>query len=53
MRFRTFVYEDLDLYLKWVNQIEIWEVDNAGPYVVRTRESFDSQWRKIVEWQRS
>ena len=53
MQFRLFEENDLDLYLRWVNQKEIWEVDNAGPYEVRTAASFADQWRKIVGWQRS
>lgn len=53
MRFRLFEHSDLDLYLKWINQKEIWEIDNPGPFEPRTRESFSAQWKKIVDWQRS
>ena len=53
MNFRLFETDDLDLYLRWVNQEAIWEVDNPAPFEVRTRESFDTQWQKIVAWQRS
>jgi len=53
MNFRLFEDRDLDPYLRWTNQKEIWEVDNAGPYEFRTRESFADQWNKIVGWQRS
>ena len=53
MQFRLFEENDLDLYLRWVNQKEIWEVDNSGPYEVKTATSFREQWRKIVDWQRS
>jgi len=53
MKFRLFQKSDLPLYLHWVNQREIWEVDNAGPYEVRTSESFAEQWDKFVAWQRS
>ena len=53
MNFRLFEHSDLDLYLRWVNQKEIWEVDNPGPFEVRTPTSFADQWRKIVGWQRS
>lgn len=53
MKFRLFESSDLTQYLDWVNQREIWEVDNAGPFDIRTPQSFSEQWRKIVEWQRS
>jgi len=53
MNFRLFEQDDLDLYLRWVNQKEIWEVDNSEPFEVRTPESFADQWKKIVGWQRS
>ncbi len=53
MNFRLFKLDDLSLYLRWVNQKEIWEVDNSGPFEVRTPESFFDQWQKIVSWQRS
>lgn len=53
MKFRLFQRDDLDLYLRWVNQKEIWEVDNAGPIERRTRASFSVQWEKIVAWERS
>ncbi len=52
MQYRLFKTEDLALYLRWVNQREIWEVDNSGPFEVRTAESFAAQWAKIVAWQR-
>ena len=53
MKFRLFEQSDLTLYLQWVNQKEIWEVDNSGPFEIRTPESFSDQWRKIVGWNRS
>lgn len=53
MEFRLFETNDLSLYLRWVNQWEIWEVDNSGPFEIRTVESFSDQWRKIVAWKRS
>ena len=53
MKFRLFEHDDLDLYLSWVNQREIWEVDNPGPFEVKTPESFARQWEKIVGWRRS
>ena len=53
MRFRLFENSDLAQYLYWVNQREIWEVDNPGPFEIRTAESFSEQWEKIVGWQRS
>ena len=53
MHFRLFENRDLNLYLHWVNQKEIWEVDNSGPVEVRTPASFSEQWQKIVDWQRS
>lgn len=53
MNFRLFEETDIDLYLDWVNQKAIWEVDNSGPFEVRTAESFAAQWRKIVAWKRS
>lgn len=53
MRYRLFENSDLSQYLSWVNQREIWEVDNSGPYEIRTPESFSDQWKKIVGWRRS
>ena len=53
MQFRLFENSDLTQYLRWVNRREIWEVDNSGPFQVRTPESFAEQWAKIVGWQRS
>ena len=53
MNFRLFENGDLELYLSWVNQKEIWEVDNSGPFEIRTAESFSDQWEQIVAWQRS
>ena len=53
MEFRLFRESDLSLYLRWVNQKEIWEVDNAGPFEIRTSDSFSDQWRRIVAWRRS
>ncbi len=53
MRFRLFENSDLAQYLYWVNQREIWEVDNPGPFEIRTAESFSEQWERIVGWQRS
>lgn len=53
MEFRLFEASDILLYLGWVNQEAIWEVDNAGPFETRTEGSFDDQWKKIVRWQRS
>ena len=53
MEFRLFRESDLATYLRWVNQPEIWRVDNSGPYVVRTEATFRDQWRRIVDWQRS
>ena len=53
MRYRLFADSDLRQYLSWVNQEEIWEVDNSGPFEVRTPESFSDQWKKIVGWPRS
>ncbi len=53
MKFRLFEHDDLSLYLSWINQKEIWEVDNSGPFELRTPESFSAQWSKIVGWQRS
>lgn len=53
MKFRLFEEADIDLYLNWVNQKAIWEVDNSGPFEVRTAEAFAAQWKKIVAWKRS
>jgi len=53
MKFRLFEKSDLPLYLRWVNQRVIWEVDNSGPFEIRTAESFADQWNKIVAWKRS
>ena len=53
MKFRLFEQNDLHLYLAWVNQKEIWEVDNSGPFEIRTPASFSDQWKKNVAWQRS
>lgn len=53
MEFRLFEESDLKQYLAWVNQKEIWQVDNSGPYEFRTEESFRDQWNKIVGWNRS
>ena len=53
MNFRLFDLSDLDLYLRWVNQPEIWRVDNPGPYTVRTSATFGVQWQQIVSWRRS
>lgn len=53
LKFRLFELADLDLYLSWVNQEAIWEVDNSGPYEIRTRDTFGTQWQKIVAWGRS
>lgn len=53
MNFRLFEEADIDLYLNWVNQKAIWEVDNAGPFEVRIAESFAAQWKKVVAWKRS
>ena len=53
MKFRLFQSSDIDLYLRWVNQPEIWELDNPGPYEFRTVRSFNEQWAKIVGWRRS
>lgn len=53
MKFRLFENGDLSLYLQWVNQREIWEVDNSGPFEIQTARSFSDQWRRIVAWKRS
>ena len=53
MKFRLFENDDLERYLSWVNQPAIWEVDNSGPFEIRTVASFSDQWRRIVGWQRS
>ena len=53
MDFQLFEAGDIELYLRWVNQKTIWEVDNSGPYELRTSESFAAQWKKIVTWKRS
>lgn len=53
MNFRLFELEDLGLYLEWINQKEIWEVDNSGPFELKSPDSFSVQWQKIVGWRRS
>ncbi len=53
MDFRLFEKGDIQIYLDWVNQESIWEVDNSGPFETRTAESFAAQWMNIVGWKRS
>lgn len=53
INYRLFEHSDIQMYLDWVNQKEIWEVDNSGSFESRTKESFLEQWENIVGWQRS
>jgi RimJ/RimL family protein N-acetyltransferase len=53
LSFRLFRHEDLPLYLEWVNQREIWEVDSSEPFTMKTTEAFQQQGSKIVDWARS
>lgn len=48
LTFRLFKDDDLELYLRWVNQKAIWEVDNSGPYEFRTPELFHDKWKEIL-----
>jgi len=53
MLFRLFEPKDIDLYLRWINQKAIWEVDGIGPYQFQTVGTFKNQWERIVDWRRS
>lgn len=53
MEYRLFKPSDLQLYLHWVNQREIWEVDNSGPYLPKTVENFKDHFGHIVSLNQS